>query len=135
MIMADSNVLLDVTTRDPVWAEWSRRQLARAIVEDELRVNDVVFAEVSVGFAHVREVEGVLASLRAVLTPIPRQALFLAAKAFQRYRAVGGVRTGVLPDFFIGAHALVADAPLITRDPRRYRSYFPEVRLIEPAQH
>jgi hypothetical protein len=130
--MADSNVLLDVTTRDPNWAGWSRRQLAIAAAEDELRVDDVVFAEISVGYRRAEQVEALLRSFQASPVRTPRLALFLAAKAFQRYRTVGGIRTGVLPDFFIGAHAFVADAQLITRDARRYRTYFPELRLITP---
>lgn len=134
MILVDTNVLLDVTTDDPVWAVWSQRQLAAAAISGELAVNDVVFAELSVRHARIEEVEAILEAVHAKLEPIPRMALFLAGKAFQRYRVAGGVRTGVLPDFFLGAHATVVDAPLLTRDVGRYRTYFPEVQLIAPDQ-
>jgi len=132
VILADTNVLVDLTTGDPVWAEWSQRQLSAAALTDELAINDVVYAELSVRYARIEQVEAALKGIRATLIPIPRMALFLAGKAFQQYRAAGGVRTGVLPDFFIGAHAVIADVPLITRDARRYRTYFPGIDLITP---
>jgi hypothetical protein len=96
-------------------------------------INDVVYAELSVGFLRVEEVDATIAAAQVEVAPIPREALFLAGKAFQLYRAGGGTRSGVLPDFFIGAHAAVAKVPLLTRDARRYRSYFPTVQLIAPS--
>ncbi|GIX10716.1 type II toxin-antitoxin system VapC family toxin [Elioraea sp.] len=133
MTLVDTNVLLDLVTDNADWAEWSQRQLEAAAVRGPVLINDVVYAELSVGFLRVEEVNDVLAAAQVEVAPIPREALFLAGKVFQRYRAGGGSRTGVLPDFFIGAHAAVAELPLLTRDVRRYRSYFPTVRLIAPA--
>lgn len=132
MILVDTNVLLDVVGRDPVWAEWSRRQLNLAAAIDDMAINDIVYAELSVGYRAVEELDGMLVEAGIALSPIPRPALFLAGKAFRRYREAGGSRTGVLPDFFIGAHAAVSESALITRDARRYRSYFPEITLIAP---
>jgi predicted nucleic acid-binding protein len=131
--LVDTNVLLDLVTDNADWAEWSQRQLEAAAVRGPVLINDVVYAELSVGFLRVEEVNDVLAAAQVEVAPIPREALFLAGKVFQRYRAGGGSRTGVLPDFFIGAHAAVAQLPLLTRDVRRYRSYFPTVRLIAPV--
>ncbi|HEY3908882.1 MAG TPA: type II toxin-antitoxin system VapC family toxin [Stellaceae bacterium] len=133
MILVDTNVVLDVIGDDPIWAEWSQRQLSLAAARDELAINDIVYAELSVRFATIEAFEAMLRDARLVNAAIPRPALFLAGKAFQRYRRAGGGKTGVLPDFFIGAHAVISDSPLITRDARRYRSYFPEIALISPS--
>lgn len=130
--LVDTNVLLDVVTKDGVWAERSLRALEAAAMGGSLFINDVIYAEFSVGFTRIEYVERAAedAGLRHV--EMPRAALFLAGKAFQRYRASGGTRTGVLPDFFIGAHAAVTDLALLTRDEARYRTYFPRVRVIIP---
>jgi hypothetical protein len=135
MILADTNVLLDLVTNDPIWFDWSRQRLAAAANSRELLINPVVFAELSVRFSKVQEVESTLRGIGALMSAIPQAALFLAGKAFQRYRAAGGPKTGVLPDFFIGAHAVIAGAPLITRDIRRFRTYFPDIVLITPDIH
>lgn len=132
MTLVDTNVLLDLVTDDPQWADWSVRQLDAASLRGDLVINDVVYAELSVGFARIEAVDAILNEACLSLAPIPRAALFLAGKVFQRYRAAGGRRTGVLPDFFIGSHAAVSGLRLLTRDPRRYRSYFPRVELIVP---
>ena len=132
MTLVDSNVLLDVVTDGQVWGDWSQAQLERAAARGPLVVNDVIYAEVSTRFASVEGVEAMLLDLKIDLVSIPREALFLAGKAYLQYRAAGGVRTSVLPDFFIGAHAAVEQLPLLTRDVRRYRSYFPTVNLIAP---
>lgn len=133
MILVDSNILIDVATYDPIWHDWSRRQLDRsALAGDELAINDIVYAEVSVRYPSADALDEVLAAIRIGMASIPREALFLAARAFQRYRAAGGIRTGVLPDFFVGAHALITRSALITRDPRRFRTYFPGIELIAP---
>ncbi len=132
MILVDTNVLLDLVTDDPVWAEWSQWQLDMAAAQDELAINDIVYAELSIGYPRIEPLDDMLAAARLVIAAIPRPALFLAGKAFQRYRAAGGTRTGVLPDFFLGAHAVIAVAPLITRDAARYRTYFPGIALIAP---
>ena len=133
MILVDSNVLIDVVTRDPAWLEWSRAELNAAAASDELAINDVVYAELSVRYQRIDELDDFVARSGLAIVTIPRAALFQAGKAFQRYRVAGGVRTGVLPDFFIGAHAAVTESRLITRDASRFRTYFPEVRLIAPS--
>jgi len=132
VILVDTNVLLDLVTDDPVWAEWSQLQLRAAAATDALAINEAVFAELSVRYAVIEQVETMLARVHATLLPTPKPALFLAGKAFQRYRAAGGIRTGVLPDFFLGAHAQITDSLLLTRDLSRYRTYFPLVELISP---
>ena len=132
MILVDSNVLLDILTAPNAWAEWSLDQMRRAAAAGGLGINDVIFAEISINFAALSEVEQVVAEAEVVLLPIPRPALFRAGKVFRDYRRRGGTRTGVLPDFFIGAHAEAAGLRLLTRDATRYRSYFPGVELIAP---
>lgn len=134
MTLVDTNVLLDLVTDNPAWADWSLRQLEAAALRGPILINDVVYAEFSVGFRRIEEVEETLALARIAMAPIPREALFLAGKVFQRYRAGGGSRTGVLPDFFIGAHAAIAGLPLLTRDVRCYRRYFPTVTVIAPGR-
>lgn len=131
MILVDSNVIIDVVARDPIWADWSRRQL-NAATTDEIAINEIVYAEISAGYPTHRDVELFLSKSGLELIHTPRRALFLAGKAFHRYRRSGGTRVGVLPDFFIGAHAIVSDAKLLTRDPRLYRTYFPGISLITP---
>ncbi len=132
MKLVDTNVLLDIVTNDPAWAAWSLRQLEAAELQGALVVNSVVYAELSVRFRSLQAVEEKVAELGLTVATIPRLALFLAGKAYQRYRRAGGARTGVLPDFFIGAHAAAEGLPLITRDPRRFRTYFPDVQLVCP---
>ena len=131
--LLDANVLLDVVTDDPAWSDWSQRQLEIAALRGPLFINPVIYAEVSIGFRRIEEWETVLAVIGARLLEIPRPALFLAGKAFRAYRGKGGRKGGVLPDFFIGAHAAVAELPLLSRDRGRYRSYFPTVELIAPS--
>ena len=133
MTLVDTNILLDLVTNDRTWADWSQRQLEAAAVRGPVLINDVVYAELSVGFLRVEEVEATITAAQVDVAPIPREALFLAGKAFQLYRAGGGSRSGVLPDFFIGAHAAVAGLALLTRDAGRYRSYFPTVDVLAPA--
>jgi predicted nucleic acid-binding protein len=132
VILVDTNVLLDLVTDDPNWAGWSQQQLDRAATRDELTINDIVYAELSIGYERMEELDVMIRAAGLAIAAIPRPALFLAGKAFQRYRSAGGRKTGVLPDFFVGAHAVIADAALITRDAARYRSYFPEIALIAP---
>lgn len=133
MILVDTNVLLDVVTDDHAWADWSQRQLDAAALRDRLAINAVIYAELSIAFERIEQLDAVLDAAEIRLAEIPRPALFLAGKAFQTYRRRGGVKTGVLPDFFIGAHAVVLKAPLLTRDAARYRSYYPGVELIVPG--
>ena len=132
MTLVNSNVLLDVLTRTPDWWQWSLEQLEQAALKGSLVINDVVYAEVSTRYPSVDTVDSILQELGVDLVATPRAALFLAGKAYLRYRTAGGIRTGVLSDFFIGAHAAAEHLPLLTRDVRRYRSYFPTVNLIAP---
>lgn len=132
MILVDTNVLLDIATNDPNWADWSIEQLDAAAVRGPVVINAVVYSEFSVGYDRIEDVERLLKDVDIGCADVPREALFLAGKAFQQYRRQGGSRTGVLPDFFIGAHAAVSGMTLLTRDPARYRSYFPKVGLISP---
>jgi predicted nucleic acid-binding protein len=134
MTLVDSNVLLDVVTDGEAWADWSQEQLEQAASSGPLIINDVIYAEVSTRYAAVEDVDAMLSDLNIDLAAIPRSALFLAGKAYLRYRSAGGQRTGVLADFFIGAHAAVAQLPLLTRDARRYRTYFPTIDLITPER-
>ena len=130
--LVDTNVLLDLATDDPLWAGWSVRQLEMATARGPLLASDIVYAELSVRFVRIEAVDAFLAGAGVAVRPIPRPGLFLAGKAFQAYRARGGTRTGVLPDFLVGAHAAVAGLPLLTRDAGRYRTYFPNLTLIIP---
>lgn len=132
-VLVDTNVLLDVATDDVAWVDWSIQKLEEAALQGPLLINDVIYAELSVRFTEIETLDAFVAEGGLTHAPIPRAALFLAAKAFQRYRASGGPRTGVLPDFFIGAHAAVQGLPLLTRDGGRYRGYFPTLELIAPA--
>ncbi len=132
MTLVDANVLLDVLANDAQWASWSLAQLKSAAAAGPLIINDVIYAELSVRFDTMDPLDDALATLRARIDPIPRPGLFLAAKAFKRYRERGGVRTGVLPDFFIGGHASAAGCALLTRDRGRFRDYFPAITLIAP---
>ena len=132
MTLIDTNVLLDLITDDPTWASWSLAQLDAAALRGPLMINDIIFAELSVRFISIEGLEAMLSEMVIGLRPRPRAALFLAGKAFQRYRAGGGTRTGVLPDFLIGAQAAVSRLPLLSRDASRYRTYFPTIELIAP---
>ena len=132
MILVDTNVLLDLVTDDTRWAEWSQQQLDLASAHDQLAINDVVYAELSIGYARMEQLDALISGTGLVCAVMPRPALFLAGKAFQRYRSAGR-KTAVLPDFFIGAHAVIADALLITRDAARHRSYFPGIMPIAPS--
>jgi predicted nucleic acid-binding protein len=130
--LIDTNVLLDLVTDDPNWAGWSVAQLEAASLNGPLFINDVVYAELAVRYDRVELLEAFVDEAGLVIAPMPRAALFLAGKVFTQYRRSGGSRTGVLPDFFIGAHAAVNELPLLTRDVGRYRTYFPSLKLISP---
>ncbi len=133
MLLVDTNVLVDVLENDPSWADWSIAQLRAQSQVHELLINPVIYAELSLAFESPEALDAMLAGMALVLAEMPRPALFLAGKAFIRYRREGGTRHNVLADFFTGAHAAVLGCPLLTRDARRYRSYFPTVELIAPA--
>ncbi len=131
-ILVDSSVLLDVLTEDPVWFSWSSATLAECAETSVLAVNPVIYAEVSAGFERIEDVEEALPRNAFLRLPIPWEAAFLAGVSFLRYRRAGGAKRSPLPDFFIGAHAVVERMALVTRDPTRHRTYFPGLRLIAP---
>ncbi len=130
--MVDSCVLLDIFTEDPAWFEWSSKALADATETGPIIINPIIYAEISVRFAQIEELEAAFPSRIIEFRPISREAAFLAGKSFLQYRRRGGTRTSPLPDFLIGAHAAVEKIPLITRDAARFRSYYPRVELIHP---
>lgn len=132
-VLVDSNVILDVVTDDPRWGRWSSENLAHWANETELVINPIVYAEVSIGFRAVEEVDAVLAADVFRREALPWEAAFLAGKAFLSYRRRGGPRLAPLPDFYIGAHAAVRAYRLLTRDPARYRTYFPQIEVLAPA--
>ena len=131
-VLVDSNVILDVATDDPTWGEWSARALARAADRSVLIINPIVFAEVSIGFDRIEDLETALPNGIYRREPLPYEAAFLAGKSYVAYRRRGGRRSSPLPDFYIGAHAAVAGHELLTRDARRYRTYFPAVAILAP---
>ena len=131
-VLVDSNVILDVVTQDLRWFDRSAAVLARMAGDHELIVNPIVYAEVSVGFERIEELEAALPGESFRREPLPWEAAFLAGKCFVRYRRAGGSRRAPLPDFYIGAHAAVRGIPLLTRDAARYRTYFPRLELILP---
>lgn len=133
MILVDTNVLIDVLEDDPVWADWSIEQLRAQSIAHDLVINPIIYAELSQTFSTFEALDEVVEKLGLVLQEIPRPALFLAGKAFVRYRKLGGGKSNVLADFFIGAHAAVKRLPLLTRDAKRYRNYFPSVELVVPS--
>ncbi len=132
MLLVDTNVLVDVWQDDPEWADWSVAQLRAQSQLHELVVNPVIYAELSVNFDDIEVLDSQIAELELALLELPRPALFLAGKAFLKYRRAGGRRKTVLADFFVGAHAAVIGCAILTRDPSRYRSYFPTVELLTP---
>jgi predicted nucleic acid-binding protein len=131
-ILIDSNVILDLLTRDPTWFEWSARTLEHLAESHTLHINAVIYAEVSICFERIEDLEAALPIEYLSREPIPYAAEFLAGKCFVDYRRRGGVRSSPLPDFFIGAHAAVNRWTLMTRDEGRYATYFPRLPLITP---
>jgi predicted nucleic acid-binding protein len=133
MLLVDTNVLIDVLQNDPQWADWSIDQLRAQSKVRRLVINPIVYAELSTAFSTVEALDDAVEGLGLTMIEIPRPALFLAGKAFVRYRRQGGGKSNVLADFFIGAHAAVSDCPILTRDTRRYDAYFSGVALIAPG--
>ena len=131
--LVDSCVLIDVLADDPVWAEWSLDQLERCAALGPLLINPLILAEISPRFERASDLEVALAGLPLVKAALPWDAAFLAGQAFKVYRQSQGLKTSPMPDFYIGAHALVAQLQLLTRDAPRYRSYFPTLALVAPA--
>jgi predicted nucleic acid-binding protein len=132
MILVDSNVILDVWDPDPVWHAWSSGQLQNQSLLHELTINPLIYSEISVSFATISGLDKKLEELEISVLNLPRRAAFLAGKAYLQYRRQGGVKSNVLVDFFIGAHAAVLGCSLLTRDTRCYTTYFPTVTLIVP---
>jgi hypothetical protein len=134
VILVDSNVILDIATEDPHWYGWSSDTLASAADRSLLAINPIIYAEVSVGFDRIEDLDALLPTDVFVRASLPYEAAFLAGKAFLAYRRQKGTRRTPLPDFYIGAHAAIEGFPLLTRDISRYRSYFPTVHLISPVE-
>ena len=130
--LVDSNVLLDVITEDETWLEWSSTALADAADDGPVFINPIIYAEVSVRFSRIEDVEEALPPSDYRRLTVPWESAFLAGKAFLDYRRNKGIRSSTLPDFFIGAHAAVSELRLLTRDATPYRTYFPAVQLTSP---
>lgn len=130
-ILVDTNVLIDLLTNDPQWADWSQRQL-ETHEPSGLIINPIVYAELCFGFSATNGVDRLISGLSLAYHEIPRLGLFWAAKAFARYRSKGGRRLSILPDFFVGGHAMATDLNVLTRDANRYRTYFPTVQVLAP---
>ena len=131
-VIVDSNIILDLFLDDPNWADWSERMLNQYGASGDLYINPIIYTEVSIGFHRIEELEKAIERAGFHTLQIPKEALFLAGKAFLQYRKNKGTKSSTLPDFFIGAHAAVLDLALLTRDVARYRTYFPTVSLITP---
>lgn len=131
-VLVDANVLLDVLTDDPQWHDWSAMQLDACAASAELCINPIVYAEVSVGFERIEDLDDSLPSDAFTRLELPWEAGFLAGKVFLRYRRAKGARTSPLPDFYIGAHAAIEGMTLLTRDAKRYRTYYPGLSLLCP---
>jgi predicted nucleic acid-binding protein len=131
-VLVDTNVLIDYLDQEGDWFDWSAAMLAEVAEQGRIAINPIIYAEVSVAFQAIEDVETALPSAYFARVPLPWEACFLAAKAFHHYRRRGGARTSALPDFFIGAHAAVSGMTLLTRDARRYRAYFPKLKIIAP---
>lgn len=131
-LIVDSNVILDIFLNDPNWADWSELTLNHYGTANALYINPIIYAEVSIGFNRIEELEDAVARAGFQTLPLPKEALFLAGKVFLQYKKNRGTKTSTLPDFFIGAHAAVLGVEVITRDVARYRTYFPTVNLISP---
>lgn len=129
-VLVDSNVILDIATEDSQWFEWSSAQISMCAEQGSLIINPIIYAEVSVGFAQIEALNALLPSEFFRREQLPWDAAFIAGKAFQRYRQRGGTRRSPLPDFYIGAHPVSLEIPLLTRDVKRYRTEFPTLQLI-----
>ncbi len=132
MTLVDTNVIIDILSVGSEWHTWSLNALERRSADGPTIITDIIYAELSAGYASLSEVEIIVRDFDLVVAHLSRQALHLAGRAYARYRAAGGPRANLLPDFLIGAHASVMGLPILTRDARRYRSYFPDVEIIAP---
>lgn len=131
-LLVDSNIILDILTEDQTWFDWSSKQLSIYAEQTILIINPIIYAEISIRFAHIEDLEKSVSSEYFTRQSLPWEAAFLAGKVFVKYKKNGGVKAAPLPDFFIGAHALVADLSLLTRDKGRYQHYFPTLSIISP---
>lgn len=131
-VLVDSNILLDVMTEDPEWCEWSSERLARCAEGSTLAINPLIYAEVSIRFDRIEDLDDALQEGEFRRLPLPWEAAFLAGKSFLRYRRGRGARRSPMPDFYVGAHAAVSGLTLLTRDANRYRTYFPGIEIIAP---
>ena len=131
-VMVDSNVLLDLMTEDARWLSWSAEAVENAADRFRLVINPIIYAEVSIRYSRIEDLEAALPKAMLDREAVPYEAAFLAGKCFLVYRRRGGTKQSPLPDFFIGAHAAVAGYRLLTRDAARYRSCFPRLSLIAP---
>jgi predicted nucleic acid-binding protein len=131
-ILLDANVLLDIWHSDPIWSVWSVNQIREQALHFDLAINLIIYSEISVSFATSAALDRHLSDLRITVLDIPLEAAFLAGRAHTDYRRKGGSKNNVLADFFIGAHAFILGSPLLTRDTRRYATYFPSVPLVAP---
>ena len=131
-VLVDSSIILDVFENDPVWADWSEAALVTHATQLPLFINPVIYTEVSIGFQRIEELEEAFAGCGLHMLPIPKEALFLAGKAFLKYRKRKGSKASPLPDFFIGAHAAVENLLLLTRDVKRIKTCFPTVKTVSP---
>lgn len=131
-VLVDSCVILDIITVDPVWFNWSADALAAVADHHQLFINPIIYGEVSIGYQKIEELEAALPSKVFTRLPLPWKAAFLAGKAFLKYRKAGGARSLPLPDFLIGAHAMVSQLQLLTRDPKRFKNYYPKIKIISP---
>jgi predicted nucleic acid-binding protein len=131
-ILVDSNIILDIVTEDPKWYSWSAVQLESLAEEHTLIINPIIYSEVSIGFGRIEDLDQALSPEFFQRENLPWEAGFLAGKCFKKYRGLGGARRSPLPDFYIGAHAAIRNMALVTRDPKRYKTYFPKLTLISP---
>lgn len=131
-VLVDSNVLIDIFTKDPTWYEWSSRTIGELAEYSSLIINPIIYAELAVGFERIEDLDDTLSPELFRREQLPWAAGFLAGKCFEQYRRRGGLRRSPLPDFYIGAHAAIRGAAVTTRDPARYRTYFPRLKVISP---
>jgi predicted nucleic acid-binding protein len=132
LTLVDSNVLIDIATSDPDWSAWSSSQVESLLVRGPVAINPIIYAELSIGFDRVEEIEAAFPSDHFLRLALPWDAAFLAGRTFLAYRRAGGLPRSSLPDFYIGAHAAVAGLSLLTRDASRYATYFPKLALMAP---
>jgi predicted nucleic acid-binding protein len=133
VFLIDTNLIVDIVNDNPTWVEWSESVLSDAVHVGPVYINPIVYAEVSLAYDTIEALNSALGVLGITREPLPFEAGFLAGRAYLAYRRAGGTRSSPIPDFYIGAHAVVAGLTVLTRDPRRIRNYFPTVKIIAPS--